>query len=96
VRLVRFVDRIAAVFPKNPEIDALLEATAAFKDMDEATSKKRLSKFFDAVEGIRQKALIVDVSVLSSSCLLLQESPNITSCINNQLPACGRVTGTRK
>jgi hypothetical protein len=64
VRIMRTVHRIAVVFPMNPEVQALFDATAVFKNMDEATSKERLEKVFDAVEGIRQKALIRDVSVL--------------------------------
>jgi hypothetical protein len=63
MRAMRTVHRIAVVFPRNTLTDALFDATAAFEDMDEATSKERLSKVFDAVEGIRQKAL-VDASVL--------------------------------
>jgi hypothetical protein len=64
MRTMRTVHRIALVFPQNQLIHALFDATAAFKSMDEATSKDRLSKVFDAVEGIRQKALITDTSVL--------------------------------
>jgi hypothetical protein len=64
MRTMRTVHRIAVVFPKNPVIDALFEATAAFKEMGEATSKERLSKVFDAVQGVREKALVHDVSVL--------------------------------
>lgn len=63
MRTIRTVHRIALVFPQNQEVKALFDATAAFKNMEEATSKDRLSKIFDAVEGIRQKSLI-DVSVL--------------------------------
>jgi hypothetical protein len=58
MRAMRTVHRIALVFPQDPEVSALLGATAAFKDTGEAASKDRLSKVFDAVEGIRQKALI--------------------------------------
>lgn len=63
MRTMRAVHRVAVVFPQNPVIQSLFDATAAFENMDEATSKDRLSKVFDAVEGIRQKAL-VDASVL--------------------------------
>jgi hypothetical protein len=60
---MRTVHRIALVFPQNQEVKALFDATTAFKNMEEATSKDRLSKVLDAVEGIRQRSLI-DVSVL--------------------------------
>jgi hypothetical protein len=63
MRIMRTVHRIAVVFPRNPEVQALFEATAVFSNADEYASKDRLSKIFDAVEGIRQKALI-DTSVL--------------------------------
>ena len=63
MRTMRTVHRIAFVFPQNQVIQALFDATAAFKNMEEATSKDRLSKVLDAIEGIRQKALL-DVSVL--------------------------------
>ena len=67
MRVMRTLHRIALVFPQNAEIQALFEATAAFKNMDEATSKARLEIVANAVEGIRQKALIRDLSVLESS-----------------------------
>jgi hypothetical protein len=63
MRTMRTVHRIALVFPQNPVIHALFNATAAFKNMEEATSKDRLSKVLEAVEDIRQKSLL-DVSVL--------------------------------
>lgn len=58
MRIMRTVHRIAVVFPQNPEVQALFDATAVFGSADEYTSKDRLSKLFDAVEGIRQKARI--------------------------------------
>jgi hypothetical protein len=64
MRIMRTVHRIALVFPQNPAIQSLFDATAAFENMDEATSKERLTKIFNAVDDIRQKALL-DVSVLS-------------------------------
>jgi len=57
MRVMRTVHRVAVVFPQNPVIQALFDATAAFKNMEEATSKDRLSKVGDAVEGIRQKSI---------------------------------------
>lgn len=61
--LIRDVHSMAAVFPKNPAVLGFIESTAVFKDRDEALSKERLMKIFDAVEGLRRKAL-VDTSVL--------------------------------
>ena len=58
MRVMRTLHRIAVVFPPNPAIQALFDATAVFKSMDEATSKARLSKILDAVEGIRQNASV--------------------------------------
>jgi hypothetical protein len=64
MQTMRAVHRIAGVFPKNAAVDALLNATAAFAQPEEATSKDRLVKILDAVEGVRQKALL-DVGVLN-------------------------------
>jgi hypothetical protein len=61
--LIREVHAMALVFPKNSVIDEILSCTAVFKDRAEALSKCRLKKVFNAVEGIRQKAL-VDPTVL--------------------------------
>lgn len=61
---MRTVHRMAVVFPKDPVIDALFSATAAFSGPGEATSKARLTALLDAVEGVRKKALI-DTSVLA-------------------------------
>ncbi len=63
MRIMRTVNRIALVFPQNPEIKALFDATAAFKNMAEATSKARLNRIGDAVEGLRQRSLL-DPSIL--------------------------------
>jgi hypothetical protein len=63
MRVMRTVHRIAAVFPQTPVIQGLFDATGVFANMDEATSKDRLSKVFNAVQDIRGKAL-VDTSVL--------------------------------
>jgi hypothetical protein len=48
---------MAVVFPQNPAIQAFLSSTAVFKD-EKTVSEERLSKVFDAVELVRQKALI--------------------------------------
>ena len=62
---IRKVHAMAAVFPKTRAIADLFDATAAFKESDkEVTSKDRLKKIFDAVEGLRQQALLVDKRVL--------------------------------
>ncbi len=64
MRIMRTVHRYAGVFPVNPEVSALCDATAVFGNMDEATSKARLSKLFDALDGIQRKARIKNMSVL--------------------------------
>jgi hypothetical protein len=64
MRIMRTLHRMAVVFPKNPAIDELLSATAVFKDPKEALSPERLAQIFAAVDGIRQHALIGDLSVL--------------------------------
>ncbi|HXP78897.1 MAG TPA: hypothetical protein VN976_03250 [Verrucomicrobiae bacterium] len=62
---IRKVHAMAAVFPKTQAITDLFNATAAFKETDkEVTSRDRLKKIGDAVEGLRQQALLVDKSVL--------------------------------
>ena len=48
---------MAVVFPHNPAVEAFLSSTAVFKD-EKTVSDDRLSKVFDAVELIRQKALL--------------------------------------
>jgi hypothetical protein len=61
--IMRGVHRMALVFPQTTATAALLSSTAVFKNPQQAASKDCLSKLFDAVEGIRQKALL-DTSVL--------------------------------
>jgi hypothetical protein len=58
VSLVRKVHAMATVFPKNEVLDALFASTAPFKDPDDAFSPERLQRISDAVEGLRQKALL--------------------------------------
>jgi len=58
MRAMRGVHKMAVVFPKNPVIDALLSSTAVFNDQQQAISKDRLSGLFEAVEGVRKKALL--------------------------------------
>ena len=61
---IRRVHAMAAVFPKNPIVTELFDATAAFKDKKEAVSKGRLTKVSNAVEGLREQAKLWDASVL--------------------------------
>ncbi len=61
--LVRKAFHMALVFPRNPVVTNVLLSTAVFKDPVEALSKERLQKISDAVEDLRQKAL-VDTGVL--------------------------------
>lgn len=61
--LIRKAFHMALVFPKHSVITNVLLSTAVFSNPQEALSKDRLAKISDAVEGLRQKAL-VDPSVL--------------------------------
>ena len=62
---VREVHVAALVFPKNPAIDNLIEATAHFERRErDAFDKERLPKLLNALEGLRQKAL-VNLDILS-------------------------------
>jgi len=62
---IRKVHAMAAVFPRTQVITDLFDATAAFGETEkEVSSKDRLKKIFDAVEGLRQQALLVDKRVL--------------------------------
>lgn len=61
---VRRLHSMAAVFPKDPAVDALFKSTVAFHGLNEVFMHDRLRPIADAVEGLRQKAL-VDTSVLS-------------------------------
>lgn len=58
MRVMRTVNRMAVVFPKDSAIDDLFNATAGFTSTDAALSKERLVQLLNAVEGLRQKALI--------------------------------------
>jgi hypothetical protein len=61
--LARKVLSMAVVLPVNKVIDELCASTAVFKNPNEALSEPRLKKAADAVEGLRQMALM-DKSVL--------------------------------
>jgi DNA-directed RNA polymerase subunit F len=62
--VMRAVHRMAGVFPKHPAIEDFLASTAIFKDMNLALSAEQRQKIFDAVDKIREHALIGDLSVL--------------------------------
>ncbi|MGA9802042.1 MAG: hypothetical protein WBQ19_17765 [Terriglobales bacterium] len=64
MRVMRAVHRMAVVFPKHPAIEDFLASTAIFKDMKLALSAEQRQKIFDAVDKIREHALIGDSSVL--------------------------------
>jgi hypothetical protein len=64
ILLLREVHAMAAVFPKNPILDQLVAVTAALRNGDEAVSKHRLKLMFDAVDEVRLKARIKDLSIL--------------------------------
>lgn len=57
--LIRRAHSMAVVFPQTPAIDELIKATAVFGDTPlEAFSKDRLKAVFEAVQGLREKALV--------------------------------------
>jgi hypothetical protein len=49
---------MAVVFPKNDAVDKLAAAAAAFKEWEEVFSKKRLQAIAEAVQDIRELALL--------------------------------------
>lgn len=49
---------MAAVFPKNDAVDKLAAASAAFKNYEEVFSEERLGLIADAVQDIRELALL--------------------------------------
>ena len=65
IRLFREIQAMAMVFPKCTAIDMLCAATSGFvDDPSEMLSKQRLKNLMDAMNEIREKAL-VDASVLT-------------------------------
>lgn len=56
---------MAMVFPVNPVITEFCLCTVGITSLEEALSKERLQKLFDAVENIREKALISDPTILA-------------------------------
>jgi len=63
---IREAHSMAIVFPKDAAIDALFDATAVFKNPEEAASPERLQAILDATEGLRSKSL-VDASILTTA-----------------------------
>jgi hypothetical protein len=55
---------MAAVFPQNSTIAALMKCAIGLKDPVEVLSRERLKKLGDAVEGLRERAFVKDASVL--------------------------------
>jgi hypothetical protein len=75
---------MAVVFPKNSAIDKLVEAAAAFKDWQEVFSKDRLALIEDAVQDLREFAL------LGSEVLLAPETPEqIKKSLTGQIDKTG-------
>jgi hypothetical protein len=65
IRLFREIQAMAMVFPRYTAIDMLCAATSGFvDDPSEMLSKRRLKNLMDAMDDIREKAL-VDSSVLT-------------------------------
>jgi hypothetical protein len=62
-RLDHYHRLLAAVFPQNPVMDKLF-ANTDFKDTQELLSKTCLDALFEAVQDIRDKALIKESSIL--------------------------------
>jgi hypothetical protein len=54
---MRAVGRTAFVFPKNPTVTAFI-ASCKFNDSENAVSDERYREMFEAVEGLRGKALV--------------------------------------
>jgi hypothetical protein len=62
--LLRRMYSMAVVFPQDPAITALMKCAIGLREPAQALSAERLHKFSDAVEGLRQKALVTDTAVL--------------------------------
>jgi hypothetical protein len=56
--LVRLVHSMAAVFPRNPDIDKLFSSTDSFTEPANAFQGDRLPNLLEASEGLRKRALI--------------------------------------
>jgi hypothetical protein len=62
-RLFRRVHSMAAVFPQNPVVSELFRSTD-FSEENELLSAQRKRAVFDAVQNIRDKALIKNIDIL--------------------------------
>src|SRR5712692_5282402 len=56
MRVFRDAYSVAMVFPKNPVIDKLVDATAGFAKPKVLLSRERLKNLLDAVDGVRERA----------------------------------------
>jgi hypothetical protein len=55
---------MAALFPKNAVMNELFAITGGMKENDQLLSPDNLEKLCDAIENVRQKALITDPAIL--------------------------------
>jgi hypothetical protein len=62
--MIRRVHAMAAVFPMNPAVDKLFKS-AVFPTEADLLSTERKKMMFDAVQDIREKALIQNLDILS-------------------------------
>ena len=63
IYVFRAVHALAMVFPVDPVVTELCLATADFQNVENVLAKKRLERIFDAMNSVREKAL-VDPDVL--------------------------------
>jgi hypothetical protein len=64
IYIFRAVHALAMVFPIDPVVTELCLATVDFQNVENVFSKKRLERIFEAMNNVREKAL-VDPAVLS-------------------------------
>jgi hypothetical protein len=55
---VRAAGRMAFVFPQNPIVTAFIASAAGFRDSQSAMSEEHYKKMDEAVEGLRENALL--------------------------------------
>jgi hypothetical protein len=60
MKTIRVAHAMAEVFPVNPVITEFCLSTAAFENPEEALSKERLERIFDATDELRKKAYVDD------------------------------------
>lgn len=65
IREIKRLHRWAVVFPRTPPIDALIAATGNLGEPAYAVTQEAIDNLFNAVEGVRQQALITDPKILS-------------------------------